>query len=357
MPNKIKSHKKSKMFFCCFLGLMLVIMMTGCNKSNLSRDGEPDTSSPYITKSSFLLNTVISITIYDKKEEEILDGCFDLIADYESIYSRTDEESELYAINHGTAPHNGLTYRISDNMSNLLKYGLYYSALSMGAFDISIAPVSSLWDFTAPNPVLPDPEDITGALPLIGYENISLDGNELTFTKDGMAMDLGAIAKGYIADRVKEYLVNNGVNSAIINLGGNILCVGNKPDGTPFKVGIQKPYADRNETVAVMEISDLSVVSSGVYERFFTIDGVSYHHILNPKTGYPYDSDLISVTIVSEKSVDGDGLSTTCFALDLEEGLKLIESLPGTYAAFITSDYEIHYSKGFQDAIKIIDQQ
>lgn len=131
-----------------------------------------------------------------------------------------------------------------------------------------------------------------------------------------MGFDLGAIAKGYIADQVKEFLIDKGVGSAIINLGGNVLCLGSKPGGQAFKVGIQKPYADRNETIAIMELSDMSVVSSGVYERFFVKDGVSYHHILNPATGYPLDYGLISVTIISEKSVDGDGLSTTCFAWD-----------------------------------------
>ncbi|HCR41242.1 MAG TPA: thiamine biosynthesis protein ApbE, partial [Lachnospiraceae bacterium] len=147
----------------------------------------------------------------------------------------------------------------------------------------------------------------------------------------------------------------NGVKSAMINLGGNVLCVGTKPDGTPFNVGIQMPYADRNETIAVMQISDLSVVSSGIYERFFELDGVRYHHILNPRTGYPYDTDLISVSIISPYSVDGDGLSTTAFALGLEKGMKLIESIPDTYAVFITEDYQLHYTKGFQEAIKIVE--
>ena len=329
---------------------VFILALVGCNKS-IPNDDIIVEPIPFITKTEFLLNTVITINLYDKQDTALLEECFDLIADYEKIYSRTSENSELYTLNHGTAPRNGLAYKISDEMSDLLSYGLNYSKLSGGAFDISIAPITSLWNFTAPNPVVPGAADILTALSYVNYEFIKLEANEVTFAKEGVGIDLGAIAKGYIADKVKNFLISNKVKSAIINLGGNVLCVGGKPDGTPFHVGIQKPFANRNETIAVTDIKDLSVVSSGIYERFFTLDGISYHHILNPKTGYSYDNNLVSVTILSKESVDGDGLSTTCFALGLEKGLALIASLPDTYAVFITKDYDIHYSVGFEAAI------
>lgn len=334
---------------------ILILVLTGCSNSKLEETKGSDSSS-FLSKSSFLLNTIVSINIYDKQDEKLIDGCFDLIAKYETIYSRTDNSSELYALNHKTAPHKGLAYQISDEMSALLQYGLYYSKLSGGAFDISVAPITSLWDFTAVNPKVPQGVDIANALPNVNYKYIQLNDKEVAFLKPGVAIDFGAIAKGYIADKVKEYLLSNGVKSAMINLGGNVLCVGGKPGATPFKVGIQKPFANRNETIAIMEISDLSVVSSGIYERFFTLNGVSYHHILNPETGYPYDNNLVSVTIISKASVDGDGLSTTCFALGLEKGLELIKSLNDTYAVFITKDYDIYYSEGFKNAIKVVEQ-
>lgn len=150
---------------------------------------------------------------------------------------------------------------------------------------------------------------------------------------------------------MKEYLKSQGVESAIINLGGNVLCVGERPGGKPFKIGLQKPFADRTETVASLDIRDLSVVSSGVYERHFEENGVNYHHILDPFTGYPYENGLTQVTILSEQSVDGDGLSTTCFALGLEGGMKLADSLDGVYAVFITEDGEIHYSQNAADFV------
>lgn len=356
---EIRNHKKRIRFSIQYrinvviiISLLLTLLFAGCNKST-TNSGTDTSQKEFISKSKFLLNTQVTINIYDKQKEAILDGCFDLISNYETIYSRTSETSELYALNNGTSTHEGNTFQISDDLSDLINYGLYYSKISNGSFDISIEPLSSLWDFTSNNPVVPNASDIQAALPYVNYKYITLDKNEITFEKEGVGIDLGAIAKGYIADRVKDYLISQGVNSAMINLGGNVLCVGTKPDGTPFHVGIQKPFADRNEIVGVMDISGLSVVSSGIYERCFTVDGVLYHHILNPKTGFPYNNDLISVTIISEKSTDGDGLSTTCFALGLEKGLELIKSIPNTYAVFITSDYEIYYSEGFKEAINI----
>jgi thiamine biosynthesis lipoprotein len=331
---------------------MFAILFTGCNtKPATDAKNEGD---DYLSKSSFLLNTIVTITLYDKQDESLINSVFDLITEYENIYSRTLEHSELYALNNNTAPHTGKIYEISDEMASILTYGLHYSELSKGAFDITIGSVSSLWDFKSVNPFVPAAEDITEALAYVDYKNVKLQGNQLTYEKEGIKLDFGAIAKGYIADRVKEFLISQGVKSAMINLGGNVLCVGNKPDGTPFKVGIQKPFADRNETIAMIKISDYSVVSSGVYERYITVNGKNYHHILNPKTGYSYDNDLVSVTIISKRSVDGDGLSTSCFALGLEDGLALINSLPDTYAVFITKDYEVYYSEGLTENFEII---
>lgn len=353
---RIGSFKASLIAFTFYA----TVLLSGCSGMTPGDNPGTVTNSPeeqgYITASDFLLNTVITINLYDTQDEAVLDGCFDLIAKYENIFSRTSETSELYQLNHGMLPKEGEAYTVSTELAKIIEDALYFCRLSKGAFDITIEPVSSLWDFAAANPVAPKDSDIRSALPLIGYQNLSVAGNMVTFAKDGMGIDLGAIAKGYIADRVKEYLLANGVKSAMINLGGNVLCVGSKPDDLPFHVGIQKPFAGRNETVAIMDIEDLSVVSSGVYERYFESDGKLYHHILDPKTGYSYENNLVSVTIISKKSVDGDGLSTTCFALGLEQGLELIASLPDTYAVFITSDDQIYYSEGFQDAIEITEE-
>jgi thiamine biosynthesis lipoprotein len=339
-------NKLNKPYFFALIFLILSLTLTGCQavKNIFSINTTP------ISKSTFMLNTVITISIYDSKDETLLDKAFEVCKDYENTLSRTIDTSEISTLNNRPANQN--TFTLSDKTAQVLQKGLYYSELSNGAFDITIAPLSSLWDFTSETPSIPLASDLKQAAQYVDYKNVSLKDNQISFKSPNTQFDLGAIAKGYIADKIKTYLTEQGVKSAVINLGGNILCIGNKPDGTPFKIGIQKPFEDRNETIGTMNISDLSVVSSGVYERHFIIDGVNYHHILNPKTGYPYNNGLISVTIISKLSVDGDGLSTTCFALGLDEGLKLINSTADTYAVFITDDYTLHYSEGAEALLK-----
>ena len=367
--KRSRSHSRFFYLILCTVLVCPMLLFTGCG--NITDADTSTTGNEPISISSIKLNTAVQITIYDSQDKALLDDCLALCDKYELVFSRTNEKSELYKLNHrkdtsdkdpnadgqttpypvsGTAD----TWHISEDLASLLSEGLDITRESDGAFDIAIAPLTSLWDFTAEDPKIPDDAAIQKALPLCSSDGVTIDGQDITLPSDDIQFDVGAIAKGYIADRLKDFLVKKGVNSAIINLGGNVLCIGSKPDGTPFKVGIQKPFADRNETEAVMDITGKSVVSSGIYERCFKQNGKLYHHILNPKTGYPYDNSLISVTIISDQSVDGDALSTTCFALGLEDGLKFAEK-KGVQAVFITEDYELHYTDGFQDEINVTD--
>lgn len=364
-----RSHSRFFYLILCTVLVCPMLLFTGCE--NITDADTSITGNEPISISSIKLNTAVQITIYDSQDKALLDDCLALCDKYELVFSRTNEKSELYKLNHrkdtsdkdpnadgqttpypvsGTAD----TWHISEGLASLLSQGLSITRESDGAFDIAIAPLTSLWDFTAEDPKVPDDAAIQKALPLCSSDGVTIDGQDITLPSDDIQFDVGAIAKGYIADRMKDLLVKKGVKSAIINLGGNVLCIGSKPDGTPFKVGIQKPFADRNETEAVMDITGKSVVSSGIYERCFKQGGKLYHHILNPQTGYPYDNGLISVTIISDQSVDGDALSTTCFALGLEDGLKFAEK-KGVQAVFITEDYELHYTDGFQDEINVTD--
>ena len=337
-------------------------VLSGCSAQTKSEENTAADSREPISATAIKLNTAVTVTIYDSNDKNLLTECMNLCDKYEKIFSRTASDSELYQLNHRElAPVEGTenTYQVSDDLAELVSEGLDYSELSEGAFDIAIEPLTSLWDFTAEDPQVPEDSLIQSALPKCDYHNISVDKdkNEITLKTDDTAIELGAIAKGYIADRLKDYLISQNVKSAIINLGGNVLCIGEKPDNSAFKIGIQKPFADRSETIAVMDIKDKSVVSSGIYERCFEQNGTLYHHLLNPETGYPYDNGLIAVTIISDKSVDGDALSTTCFALGLEDGMKLAESLDDVQAFFVTSDYEIHYTKDFQKKIKVTETE
>lgn len=302
-----------------------------------------------ISRSAFLLDTFVTVTLYDKEDPAILDQCIALCKEYENRFSKTIETSEIYRLNHRSLDET--TFQLSPDTADIIREGIEYSRLSDGTYDLTIEPLSSLWDFTAQPPSIPPEQSLRDAAKKVNYKNLKLEGTTLTFLSPDTTLDLGSIAKGFIADRLKDYLKSQNVNQAIINLGGNVLCVGQREKNTPFHIGLQKPFDSYQETIANLNIDDLSVVSSGVYERHFFKDGKNYHHILDPKTGYPFDNGLISVTIVSPRSIDGDALSTTCFSLGLEKGLELINSMDGIYGYFITEDYKIHYSNGAENLL------
>lgn len=279
---------------------------------------------------------------------EILDECMRICDKYELIFSRTNPESELYRLNNDLLPADADGYyTVSDELFSLIKKGKAYSELSGNAFSVALEPLTSLWNFTDNNGTLPSAADLEAALPLLSSEDILFrEPNQVAFAKEGMGIDLGAIAKGYIADQIKKYLLSEGVNSAVISLGGNVLCIGQKED-RPFTVGIEKPFDTDGKPAATLKISDKSVVTSGTYQRYFEKDDVIYHHILDSTTGYPHQNGLTSVTIVSDSSTDADALSTTCFSLGLEKGLALLNSLDHVDGLFITEAGDVHYTDGF----------
>jgi thiamine biosynthesis lipoprotein len=325
MPYMSFHHKKICLLLCA--AILLTAFLPGCTVSDSKE-----------TRTGFLLDTVISITLYGSHQDALFDGCMDLIASYEKMLSRTVEGSDIDKINKSNA--NPVT--VHEETAELLRTALSYAELSEGLVDPTIGTLSELWNFGSSNEgIVPDEEDISEALSHVNYKNLIVEGNQVTLTDPLAKLDLGFIAKGYIADKVKEYLLENQVTSAIINLGGNVLTIGNRPDNTPFHVGIQKPFADTGTPVLTLDITDKSLVSSGNYERYFIRDDVLYHHILSTESGYPADSGLSGVTIISEHSVDGDALSTLCFILGYEKGKKLIDSLPDTEAVFLDTNGNI----------------
>lgn len=329
------SQKRQLFTAPIFIIVILLTILSACT----------GTQDVKISKSDFVLNTVATITIYDNSDEKIIDDCFDLCRYYESLFSRTDENSEIYKLN------TRQICEVSDETAELIAIGLEYGEISKGKFDITIEPLSSLWNFTADAPTVPSEEDIHEARSHVDYNAVSVSGNTVTFANDYTRLDLGAIAKGYIADKVKELLISRGVKKAIINLGGNVMCIGGKTATSGFTIGIQYPFGDGS--IASVSVSDLSVVTSGTYERYFEEDGKLYHHILNPETGYPVDNNLLSVSIIGENSCTCDALSTTLFALGKEDGTALIESMDGYYAIFITDEYKLYVTTGAEEALDI----
>lgn len=319
------------------MSVSALFCITGCMGDNVL-------TTP-ITVTDYKLNTYVRISSYSNVRKEILTDALKLCDTYEHIFSRTLASSELYKVNHKE------TNIISSELATLINIGLEYSEISNGAFDITIGSVSSIWDFTSETPRVPDDNKIKQALSFVDYTKVHLTENsDGTYTIDmpeGTCLDLGAIAKGYIADRIKDYLLEHNVSRGIINLGGNVLCIGQKKNDTDFGIGVKQPFAqDGSSLMETLSINDSSVVSSGTYERYFYEDDKFYHHILNPSTGYPYDNELWDVTILSSDSTTGDCLSTVCFVLGLDKGMNLIESYEGVEAIFMTSDNTKHYSSG-----------
>lgn len=312
---------------------LLLLLLPGCS----APAGAPEP----VEAGSFLLDTYVSIRLYDG-DEETAQEALELCRQYESIFSRTSPDSELARLNRRE------TDTVSQELADVITLGLAYGQLTGGAFDITMGSVTELWDFHAGELVLPDAAALGEALSHAGWEKVRVEGTAVLFEDPETVLDLGGIAKGYIADRLADYLRRAGVSSAIIDLGGNLYCIGRRPDGQDFRVGVRHPEGAQRQSIGALPVEDRSVVTSGWYERCFTLDGTTYHHILSPSTGWPAETGLASVTIVSELGADGDALSTACFVLGQEAGLALVESLESVEAIFIGEDLTVTVSSGLE---------
>jgi len=292
-----------------------------------------------IERTSFLFDTIISIKLRCSADaESILEESFDLCERCDKLFDRYDPESDIFRINHS----GGTPCEVSSETAELIGMAPGYSRISGGRYDISCGRVTALWDFAAESPIVPDASALKAALATVDWQSITLEGSTVT-VPDGTELDLGGIAKGYIADRLVDHLRSSGVRSAIINLGGNVYALGDK-DGQPYKVGIQSPFG--SGSLGHVSVSDCSVVTAGSYQRCFELDGKLYHHILDLTDGMPSRSGLASVTVISESSAQADALATVCFILGLEDGMRLIESTDSTEALFVTEDGQIHMTDG-----------
>ncbi|MEG2738282.1 FAD:protein FMN transferase [Clostridium sp.] len=336
----------NKKIIVFFVTLMLVVGIVGC--------GEKKSKDP-ITRTELFMGTAIKVTIYDKSNEKILDKAFKRVIEIEDLVSINKEGTELTELNNN-AGIKGV--KLSDDSFNIVKKGLEYSKLSNGGYDLTIGPLVKLWSIGLPEAKVPNKNEIIDAIKKIDYKNVNIneDTKEVFLTEKGMMIDLGSIAKGYAADEIVKLLKENGVKEAIVDLGGNIYALGLKEGDKEWKVGIQDPFTDRGNVVGSVKVSNKSVVTTGIYERFIEKDGVKYHHILNPKDGYPYKTELAGVSIIADESVDADGLSTLVFTKGLDEGIKFIESLDGVDAVFITENRNVYTTDGIKDNFKMMNE-
>lgn len=327
IKNKIKIIS---IFMCIVIGMAFI---TGCG----DKEKETIDADSKVEAQDFVLNTTCTISVYGTDDQSLADKGIEVCKEYEKMLSKTVPGSDIYKINNS----GGKPVQVSDDTIKLIKKSIEYSKKTEGLFDITVGELTDTWNFTSDNPKVPEAAQIEGILPHVGYHNIKMEGNKVWITDDRAKLDLGAIAKGYIADKVAERLKKDGVKRAIINLGGNVVTIGEKQAGFPWIVGIEQPFSNRTEVAGLVESKNNSVVTSGIYERKFEENGVLYHHVLDPKTGWPRKTDLESVTIITKKSVDGDVLSTSCLLLGFEKGKKLIESTPGAEGVFMKVGGEI----------------
>ncbi len=304
-----------------------------------------------------LLGTTSEITLYAGGTESAFDAAFARIAEIDSAMTINKPDSEVIRVNKAAGLH---PVKVAPDVFFVIKRGLEFSLLGNGAFDITVAPLVALWGIGTAHARVPRPDEIKETLALVGSRNLELQeaGSTVFLKRPGMGIDLGSMAKGYAADEVARVLREHGVTSALINLGGNILTMGQKPDGTPWRIGIQNPEEPRGTPVGVVEIPRGSVTTAGTYERYFTSGGKRYFHILDARTGYPAWNGLAAVSIVAGDSMSADGYDTVVFTQGLNAGRALVEAAHGAIeAVFITEKRGIYVTPALRPRFKLSDSR
>lgn len=339
-----KEVKISKMFLLFFFVLFFFNSFVSCVK--------PKTIQ---SETFFALGTICNLSLMDNGTAENYNTIINLVNELEKKVSVNIEESEISKINKFSEEK---PVEVSEETFDLISKSLDIAKKTEGAFNPSLGPIISLWNIGSENPYLPQQQEIENLLPLVNYKNVILDkeNKSVYFKQKGMKLDLGGIAKGYIADKILNKLKDLKIERAIINLGGNILLYGEKKDRSEWVAGIRNPTGEDTNSVVLLKCQETSVVTSGVYERYFIKDNIRYHHILDSKTGYPVKNDLLSVSIITQESTLADAYSTGVFVMGLEKGKDFIERIPQTEAIFITKDFKIICTSGLKNKVEILDE-
>lgn len=316
-----------------------VILLTACGNRTIQDEAK--------SKSFFAMDTYMTMTAYGENAEEALDQSEKRIKELENLWSVTNENSEIYQINHG----NGEPVSVHPETAELLDFSLQISDSTDGALNCTMYPILKAWGFTTGEYQIPKEETIAKLRKNTGYENVQLDGLQVTIPKT-MQIDFGAVGKGYTGDLIAELLRENGIQSALLDLGGNIQTIGTKPDGTDWKLGLRSPFDEGN--FGVLTVSDCAVITSGGYERYFIgDDGETYWHILDPATGKPAQSGLISVTVVGKEGRLCDALSTSLFVMGLEKAETFWRSRDDFEMILVTDTGEIVITEGIENQFSL----
>ncbi len=270
----------------------------------------------------FIMDTVIEQKLYGKNGQQAVDEISRRLREYEQMCSMYLEESQVSQINQNA----GKEYiEVSDQCLELIERSKQYAGQSNGLFDITIAPLTTLWGITSDHPKVPSQQEIDKAKALVNYQDILIDGNKVMLRREGQAIDLGAVAKGAACEIVREVAQQYEITSGYVSIGGNLIVLGEKPDGSAYRFGIRDPQGEESEYLGTISLEGKTMATTGTYERWFEQDGVRYHHVIDPRTGYPADSDLLSVSVISEDGLLADCMSTALFIEGKEAALAKMQ--------------------------------
>ena len=309
--------------------LPLILFLTACE------------AEPVVYQTGFIsMDTYISFTVYGENAENAAKAAQEETQRLEALFSVTDPDSEVSKINNS----GGEAVNIGTDTASVIAEALRIGAASDGALDITLRPVIKEWGFTTGEYKIPDSGTLAALLEYVDYKAVTLDGGTVSVPKE-YRIDLGSVAKGYVGDRTISVLRENGIASALVNLGGNVQTLGTKPDGENWRVAVQNPFGEGN--LCVIEISDKAIVTSGNYERYFEDEnGTRYHHIIDPKDGYPADNGLVSATIIGESGVECDALSTAVFVMGEDRAGELWRNDGGFEMILVTDEGKMLVTEG-----------
>ncbi len=308
------------------------------------------------SRTEMIFGTVCTINLFESGTEQLYGTLFARLRALEDTLSANIGTSEISRINDAAGQN---PVQVSAETLFVLTEAEKYARLTGGAFDPTIGPLVKLWDIGGDHPHLPTQAEIDAVLPLINYEDMVIDSAAGTvfLKKAGMKLDVGGIAKGYAADEMVRIMREQNVPRALIDLGGNIYALGDKAKGTPWRIGIKDPFNPLSGPAVRLDVTDKTVVTSGVYERFFDRGGVHYHHIFDPQTGYPVWNQLMSATVITPSSTAADALSTALFVMGHEKGIPFAETLPDIEAVFITEAHDIYATPGIRPDMTILAEE
>lgn len=322
---------KAKKSAAALTAVILLITLTSCQKSK--------------TADFFAMDTVMSMTAYGKNAEAALGAAEDKIKELDRLFSVTKNDSDISKINVS----NGFV-SVNKDSESIIRRASEIAFATNGAFDITIRPITKLWGFTDKNPHVPSKEDIKNALSKTGADLLEISDGKIKCTGE---LDLGGIAKGYAGKCIREIFTENGIKHAAASLGGNVMLCGTRPDGKPWNVGITHPQKS-NEIIGILKAFDTSVVTSGGYERSFTADGKTYHHIIDPKTGYPSDSGIISATVVTKDDTLADAVSTALYVVGTEKATEFWRE-HGGFDMILITETDILITDGIYNSFELSD--